>query len=94
MTAPQSESFDQKMARMERLEKSHATLEELSKVLKVELHENTVVVFKAPRDECRRVSESLNHMPVWERYGITPVACPDDFEIVVIPGNKALGGVS
>jgi len=59
-------------------------LDELSKLLKITLEENTVVVFKAPKADCSRLAKNLGHIDVFKRYKITPLVCPDSYEIVVI----------
>ena len=70
----------------ERVADENLDLESLSRLLKVTLQENTVVLFKTRRDRCADLARSLGHMDAFRRYGITAIACPDDIETVVIPG--------
>lgn len=64
-------------------------LEKLSKVLKVQVQENSIVIFKVPEDQVKLIASSLNYMPIWKMHQITPLVCPDNFEIIVVHGKEA-----
>lgn len=60
-------------------------LEQLAGIMKMSLERNTVVLFFVPRENTKRIAETLKCMNVWQRYGITPIAVPDDIIVQTLP---------
>lgn len=60
-------------------------LEQLAELMKLSLQRDTVVLFFVPRDKTKKIAETLKCMSVWGRYGITPIAVPDDIYVQTIP---------
>ena len=67
-------------------------LDELSKIFKVSIQPNSIVIFKVPQDKLEAIAGSCYMLSCWKQHNISPLFCPDDYEIVVVPGSEVGAG--